>query len=261
MDSLLYIVIIVLLATMGHFMRFLTISGSIAASVVGILTMLGLHIKGLLLLGAFFATSSLWSKYKRLQKSKVEERLAKGSQRDWVQVVANGGGASVASVLYFLYGDPLWIFVFCIFIASSNSDTWASEIGTLSTKSPINIRTFSLVQKGTSGAISLLGTMAGAAGALFIAILSFYLLRLSISLAFLVFIFGFLGNIVDTVLGAFFQATYKCRTCQIETEKTLHCGRETELFRGIAILDNDMVNLLSSFLAAVMGLITYLWLM
>lgn len=260
MSSLLYFIIILLTAIIGYLLRFLTVSGSIAACVVGILTLLGVHSKGLFLLGVFFATSSFWSHYKRLQKNEVEERLAKGSQRDWLQVVANGGGASIASVLYFFYPDPLWLFLFCVCIASSNSDTWASEIGTLSTKSPISIRTFSIAQKGTSGAISLLGTIAGATGALLIAALSFFLFHFSYLLAFLVFIFGFLGNIVDTVFGAFFQATYKCRICHLETEKTVHCGSEAERIRGFAFLNNDMVNLFSSVQAALMGAIAFLWL-
>lgn len=91
MNSFFYFIMIIIAVFFGYAGRFLTLSGSIAAAFVGILTVLGLHIEGLFLLGLFFATSSYWSKYKKHQKDQVEERLAKGSRRDWLQVIANGG--------------------------------------------------------------------------------------------------------------------------------------------------------------------------
>lgn len=257
MDNFIYLLIIVITAVLGYSLRFLTISGSIAAALVGILTMVGLHIQGLFLLGVFFVTSSCWSKYKRMQKNKVEERHAKGSQRDWQQVIANGGGAAVVSLLYFFSSEPVWIYLFSIFIASSNSDTWASEIGTLSKKAPISIRTLSIAENGTSGAMSILGTFAGIAGALLIALLAFFLFDFSYDLAILIFIFGFLGNIADTILGAFFQASYKCTQCHAETEKTIHCGQKTKKTRGYSVLNNDLVNFLSSLIAALVGFAVY----
>lgn len=257
MDNFIYLLIIVITAVLGYSLRFLTISGSIAAALVGILTMVGLHIQGLFLLGVFFVTSSCWSKYKRMQKNKVEERHAKGSQRDWQQVIANGGGAAVVSLLYFFSSEPVWIYLFSIFIASSNSDTWASEIGTLSKKAPISIRTLSIAENGTSGAMSILGTFAGIAGALLIALLAFFLFDFSYDLAILIFIFGFLGNIADTILGAFFQASYKCTQCHAETEKTIHCGQKTKKTRGYSVLNNDLVNVLSSLIAALIGFAVY----
>ncbi|MGG0716496.1 DUF92 domain-containing protein [Robertmurraya massiliosenegalensis] len=244
---------------LGFRFRFLTLSGSIAAAIVGILTVLGLHLEGLILLGLFFATSSYWSKYKKSQKDKVEERLEKGSRRDWLQVVANGGAAAIASLLYYLTDEPVYMVAFCILIASSNSDTWASEIGTLSKKSPISIRNFQRVPKGTSGAISILGTVAGIAGAALIAVALFILFAFTVELVIFVFLFGFLGNLIDTVLGAFFQATYRCNHCLLETEKMHHCGQSTEKIRGFSFLNNDIVNLLSSLIAAFIGSVAFLW--
>lgn len=259
MDSFL-LLFILFIAILGYYFRFLTISGSIAAALVGILTMLGLQWRGLLLLGAFFATSSLWSKYKRLQKNKAEERHAKGSQRDWQQVLANGGGAAVASFLYYLYQDPVWVVSFCIFLASSNSDTWASEIGTLSKKKPISIRTFQVVPSGTSGAVSILGTAAGVAGSLLIALLTYLFLDFEWSYVLLVFVFGFIGNVIDTLLGATLQATYQCPHCGQETEKLAHCGKKTVKVKGYHILNNEIVNFLSSFIAVLGGILVYDWL-
>lgn len=259
-STILILFIIAISVIMGVRFRLLTVSGGIAATVVGILTILGLHMKGLVLLGMFFASSSMWSKYKRTQKYKVEERHAKGSRRDWQQVLANGGGAAVSSLLYFLFPHPLWIVSFCIMIAGSNSDTWASEIGTLSKKQPLSVRTFTFVPRGTSGAISVLGSFAGFCGAFFIAGLSYYLFELDVFTASFILFFGFLGNIIDTLLGAFLQATYVCEKCNLETEKLSHCGQRTKKVRGYSFLNNDVVNFLSSFMSSIIGICLYLWL-
>lgn len=251
---LLFIMVTVLL---GYFLRFLTISGSVAAAVVGIFTALGLGLKGLLLLGLFFASSSLLSKFKKIHKKRVEDRHEKGSQRDWEQVVANGGVASAMSMVYAFHPDPLWVIAFCIAIASSNSDTWASEIGALSRKSPISIQTFKVVPKGTSGAMSLLGTNAAIVGSLVIASFSMYLFQLSLFSSFIIIMFGFLGNIIDTILGAYAQALYRCHECDTKTEKRTHCGLETQLLKGSHFLNNDVVNFLSGFIAVISGIILY----
>ena len=178
------VLFIAIVAFAGYYLKFLTISGGIAAFIVGILTASGLGIKGLILLGVFFATSSFWSKYKRIYKSKVEERHAKGAQRDWQQVAANGGLAGLVSFLYLLEPDSLWIYAFSILIASSNSDTWASEIGTLSKRPPISIKTFTAASKGTSGAVSALGTIAAILGSILIAIMSFFLFKFNWDIVF-----------------------------------------------------------------------------
>ncbi|WP_077213974.1 DUF92 domain-containing protein [Bacillus dakarensis] len=249
--------IIIVTAFLGYQLRFLSISGSIAAFSVGILTVLGLGIKGLILLGVFFATSSFWSKYKRMYKSKIEERHEKGSQRDWQQVMANGGAASIISICYLIDHNNIWIYAFSILIASSNSDTWASEVGTLSRSQPISIVTFSRVAKGTSGAVSILGTITAVLGSLLIAGISSYLFGLSIYITGLIFLFGFLGNVIDSILGATLQAVYRCETCHLETEKTIHCGKRTTLIHGFSFLNNDVVNFCSSLLALLIGLSVY----
>lgn len=256
-SQIILLLIVVFGAIAGYYQKSLTISGCIAACFVGILTTLGLHAEGLILLGAFFVTSSSWSKYKRYYKNKVEERHEKGPRRDWQQVVANGGVASIMSFFYYIDPDPVWIFAFCILLASSNSDTWASEIGTLSTKPPISVRTFRVVLKGTSGAVSTLGTLAAICGSFLIAVLSFYLFELKISVALFIFILGFLGNVIDTILGASVQAVYNCKICRIETEKVAHCGHKTKLVRGYTFFNNDIVNFLSSLIAALIGMFFY----
>ena len=141
--SFFIVVLFILIAVIaGNQSRLLTISGSIAAFVTGVIVYGGLGLKGLFLLLLFFITSSGWSKIKNAKKQKAEELLVKGSQRDWQQVLANGGLAAFTGALYVLTNEPDWIIGFCIVIASSNSDTWASEIGSMSRRRPYDIKSF-----------------------------------------------------------------------------------------------------------------------
>ncbi|WP_066064239.1 DUF92 domain-containing protein [Neobacillus soli] len=254
-EALLIFIAILLTGLAGYFLKSLTASGAFAAILVGLAVNLGFGVKGLFLLGAFFASSSIWSKYKSSVKNKIEEKLAKGATRDWRQVAANGGAAGLFSILYYFYNDSTWILAFAICLASANSDTWASEIGSLSRKDPIFIGSFKRIEKGTSGAISLLGSMAALAGALLISLSSFWLFHLGFFDSTLIFLFGYLGNVIDTLLGAFYQQVYVCEQCGIKTEKKNHCQMRTIQIKGSAFIDNDMVNLLSGFLAAIIAIV------
>ncbi|WP_147532358.1 DUF92 domain-containing protein [Bacillus marasmi] len=257
MSNVFIFLLIIVGAYSGYKQRLLTASGGIAAAFVGSAVALGLGWRGFIVLGTFFFTSSFWSKYKRTKKKKAEQKHEKGSQRDWLQVVANGGIAALASLIFYFEQDPLWLLAFAVAISSANSDTWASEIGTLSKQRPFFLRTFKRSEKGTSGAVSLLGTNASLAGALLIAAIVYLLFPISFNQFLFIFVFGFLGNVFDTLLGAYGQVAYICPICQTETEKKVHCSHPTEKIRGITILNNDAVNMLSGLLAVITGLIFY----
>ncbi|MDQ6599653.1 DUF92 domain-containing protein [Bacillus salipaludis] len=254
MEKWIIIAIIIFAGILAYLVKALTKSGALAAIIVGAAVMLGFGLNGLFLLGTFFVSSSLWSEYKSSVKKTIEEKLAKGATRDWRQVAANGGAAALFSLINFLQPNIIWLLAFAVSLASANSDTWASEIGSLSKKNPLFIRTFRPVERGTSGAISFLGTSAALAGALLIALLTLWLFHLHIFLAFLIFLFGFLGNLIDTLFGAFYQQLYKCSQCGIETERRIHCQKETLRIKGINYIDNDMVNFLSGLIAALLAL-------
>jgi uncharacterized membrane protein len=162
------------------------------------------------------------------------------------------------SIIYYFNENPQWMIAFAVAIASANSDTWASEIGSLSRKDPIYILTFKRMEKGTSGAISLLGSLAALSGSMLIALLASVLFHLSILASMIVFAFGYFGNLFDTLIGAFYQQAFICPTCGIETEKKSHCQKATIRIKGFAFIDNDMVNFLSGFIAVLLALVCFL---
>jgi uncharacterized membrane protein len=147
---------------------------------------------------------------------------------------------------------------FAASLAAVTADTWATELGVLSPSLPRLITSWKPVERGTSGAISLYGTMAAAVGAAFIAILGALLGPVGRGWASLeiIIIAGLLGALFDSFLGATVQAIYRCPQCDKETERhPLHtCGTETVQIHGWSWLNNDMVNLGCALVGAVVGL-------
>jgi uncharacterized protein (TIGR00297 family) len=260
-SHLIVIVFIFIIAFVAYLIQSLSTSGAIAAVVVGITIYLGFEIKGLIIMGIFFGSSNLWSLYKSQQKKKFEEKLEKGSQRDWIQVFANGGIAGVCSILYYLTNDIIWGMAFITSIASATGDTWSSEIGPLSKRSPLSVKSFKVVEVGTSGAVSILGTVSAICGVLCITLFGLLLWSFTLAQAWVIFVFGILGNGIDTYLGAYFQRTFQCVTCSLETEKQFHCGKKARKISGTTLLNNDGVNFLSSFLAPLLAMIIYQFLL
>lgn len=248
--------------TIGGFawrLGMLSADGWFAASLVGGITFGLGGLPASLLLVAFFASSSLLSRAFSARKNQVAVNFAKGGRRDWAQVAANGGVATlslIASTGGWVPELLAWV-VFASALAAVTADTWATEIGVLSAGQPILITTGKHVPRGTSGGISLLGSLIALIAALGIAIMAWVLGIITIGLIPLIALSGLAGSFVDSALGATVQAIYFCPKCKKETERhPIHyCGTPTTLHRGWRWLDNDWVNFLNSafsaFLAAV----------
>lgn len=240
------LVIIFLLSLMAYKMQFLTFTASFVAYIIAVCIFYAFYWNGMILIGLFFVTSSLLSKWKNKHKKKTEDVLVKGDFRDSLQVLANGGFPFLISIGDLIFPEYApWEWLFAVSIACANADTWASEIGTLSRKKPRMLWTLKKVETGTSGAITLLGTIAALSGSFFVSIFSYLLFEQSIEMVLLIIIFGFIGNLLDTFLGASVQANYQCQKCGKTTEKLVHCQYSTQKVKGISFMNNDVVNLLS----------------
>jgi uncharacterized protein (TIGR00297 family) len=253
-----FAIIILFVSFYAYKRQSLTKSGAIAAFFVGMGIAIGFGYKGLIVLGAFFISSSMLSKYKSQTKKTMEKKTQKGSTRDWLQVMANGALAAIVGVIYFITKESIWITVFAILLAAANSDTWASEIGSLSKKKPLSIRTFKKAETGTSGAVSILGTLAGLAGSFVIALIASLLFPTQLWEFVLIFLFGFLGNVFDTLLGAYIQVEYQCPVCGQIVETRMVCHMNVVKMKGLTFFNNDMVNVQSGFFAALGYLIFHL---
>ncbi|MCD6552807.1 MAG: DUF92 domain-containing protein [Anaerolineae bacterium] len=243
----------------GYRKESLSASGVLGAIVIGTLIFgLGGWVWGLVLI-AFFVSSSFLSHYRQADKEGLAEKFAKGHRRDLGQALANGGWGAVLAVLYTFLPNQLFWAAFVGTMAAVNADTWATELGVLNPTPPRLITTGQRVPVGSSGGISILGTLAALGGGLFIGVVALALggvaslwqhLPLHWTDLWLIpvaIVGGLAGSFFDSLLGATAQAIYYCDACQKETERTIHrCGTQTRQIRGWHWLDNDRVNLLSS---------------
>ena len=242
-------------------LKALSVSGGFGAFLLG-LFMFGMGSWHTMLpLIGFFVLSSILSKIADRQ-SKKDIIASKGSQRDIVQVYANGGIPLIFTIAWYLSGFSIdWLYwAFLASLASATADTWETEIGSFSKSLPLNILTWKRVPKGFSGGISLLGTTGGVIGAAIIvsiaALMGF--LPWNGMLILLITSAGFFGSVVDSILGASIQAKFTCEVCGKATERVSHCHQETRHISGLLWLDNDWVNVAGSLSGGLIFILLYL---
>lgn len=255
LDLVLGLVLSGAVAGAAYWKKALSPSGLFAAIILGtVIYVLGnLLFWGILIL--FFISSSLLSKFKRQAKTRIEQDFAKTGRRDWLQVLANGSVGLVFAAAWWFTGNPLFAVGYIGAFATVNADTWATEIGILSSSPPVNILNLRPAEPGASGAVSPLGTGAALMGAAFIAFFAGLGLTAFVPISLTqVMAAGTLGGIsgclFDSLLGTTVQAMYQCRVCGKLTERTVHHQQDTILVRGLKFFHNDLVNLTSSLLGA-----------
>jgi uncharacterized protein (TIGR00297 family) len=248
MQILLGFILSILASYLAYRVHSLNKSGAVAATVVGTIVFgLGGWQWAALLL-AFFITSSGLSRLFKKRKQELDEKFSKGHERDAGQVFGNGGVATAFVLVHALYPESNvgWV-GFAASLAAVNADTWATELGVLNPHPPRLITKINqVVEKGTSGGISIIGTLASLAGSALIGMLaaSLYPATDPVQLFLIITLSGLAGSLFDSFLGATVQAMYYCPTDKKETEKhPLHtCGTETIHIRGWKWLNNDWVN-------------------
>ncbi|MFQ5571247.1 MAG: DUF92 domain-containing protein [Rhodothermales bacterium] len=245
-------------------LRFLTLSGSIAGGLLAA-SVIGLGGWAWVVPSfAFFISSSVLSQVGKRRKAGVEAITEKGSQRDAGQVYANGGIGWVLLLIYALFPHDALYWGFLGAFAAATADTWGTEIGTLSRRKPRLITTGRSVPKGTSGAVSIVGT-AGAAGGAVIVWISAWPFAIDLfavtgvqaaSLA--VVVGGFLASLIDSVAGATVQARFRDQKTGQETERSGSGEGAFPLVRGWRWLQNDQVNWLCTLSGAILAMACFL---
>lgn len=249
---------------LGYWRGSLSRSGVAGALIVGTLTLgLGGWTWGLLL-GTFFVSSSLLSHFRESEKRHLAEKFDKGHRRDFGQAMANGGVGAVIALLSALKPSSAWFPFFVGVMSTVNADTWATELGILSRRRPRLITTGQVVETGTSGGVSRLGTFVSLLGGVLIGLAAgvtgagrrrWRMLALVGGLA------GLAGSLFDSLLGATVQQIYYCNHCQKETERQIHkCGRAARPVRGWSWLNNDLVNLIASLVGGVTAVAFWMFL-
>jgi uncharacterized protein (TIGR00297 family) len=168
-------------------------------------------------------------------------------------VLANGGVAWILLGLTLATSDPLIGFGILGAFAAAAADTWATELGTLSTGNPVSLRTWTRVASGTSGAVSGVGTLASAGGAASVALTALLVGLTDVGGMLLIVVAGIAGAWTDSLTGAYLQAIYRNPVTGIATERRpAHTG---EPERGYAFIDNETVNAIATATGACLAIL------
>ena len=242
---------------------FLTVSGSVATFLLAS-TIYGLGgWKWTVPILAFFVLSSLLSKTGKARKQELSDLFEKGSTRDAGQVFANGGIAGLLAVAAFAF--PGWDLypVYLASVAGVTADTWGTEIGVMARGKTYLITSWKRVAPGVNGGVSVAGLIGGLVGSAVVVSIAAVWLS-SFRAALFACCAGFLGSVVDSLLGATLQATYRCSVCGKVTEKRVHCrepaeiaasGSSPHLVRGLGWMNNDAVNWFCALSSALVALL------
>ncbi|MEO2117694.1 MAG: TIGR00297 family protein [Methanocaldococcus sp.] len=220
------ILVVCVLALLIKKSKCLDNNGIICSSIMGFILLYFCGFKYLILLLSFFVLGVLVSKVglEKKRSKKIAETC-----RGLRNVLANGLIPILFAILT-IFGFNWALIGYISSIAAATSDTFSSELGVLSNEKPRLITTFEVVEKGTDGAITTFGTLAGVLGAFLIGLFG-YLLFGDIRIILCSTIGGMAGNLADSLVGA--------------------------LFERKGILNNEHVNLIATIVGGLVGILIY----
>ncbi len=163
-----------------------------AIILVGTVIFYNMGLKGIFPLLFFVFSSLFWGSFRKI----------KHKPRGYKEVLANG---LVPAFLSF-FDYHLFLSSLCALI----SDTWSSEIGISFSKKAYSLKGFKRVEAGEPGAVSFIGTLGGFLGSII-----FSLFSLKKNYIFPVMISGFVSNLIDSFMGAYFEKKYKFFTSDL----------------------------------------------
>lgn len=242
-------------------LKLVDLSGLISGLLISFLLFAFGGWKWLAILFFFHFISSGFTKYRYDYKRSVNAAQVKGGARSWKNVIANSLIATLMSILEWTSVSDIFIAGFIGTISTSMADTLATEIGLLSSKKPRLITNLNKkVNAGTSGGITILGEIASIGGSILIAFSSYILGLGSWSLfktLLISLLSGIIGSTADSFLGAKIQGIFKCEKCGKMTELHYHCNNKTTHFSGNQRIDNNIVNILSTLVGAIIGVLIH----
>ena len=156
-----------IVAIAGYAARTVSGGGAICGAIIGTAIFASLGWQGWMLLFMTFIAASIASRAGLARKQQLGIAEERGGRRGPGNAIANTGVAAIAAVLAGLdvHADAARL-AFAAALVTGGSDTIASEIGKAIGRHTVSVTTLRRVPPGTSGAMSLEGTLAGVAGAI-----------------------------------------------------------------------------------------------
>jgi uncharacterized protein (TIGR00297 family) len=196
-------VVNVALAAAAYAAGTVDMSGVVAGFLVGTSIYAFLDWRGYLLLMAFFVLGSACTKIGYRRKAAAKLAQEKGGRRGARHALANAGVACACALFAALTAYPvLFAVAFAAAFATAAADTASSEIGQLLGRRTFLITTLRPVPRGTEGAVSLEGTLAGIAASAVVAALGAWTGLFPWSCLLPVVAAAFVGTTFESVVGA-----------------------------------------------------------
>ena len=233
-----HLALMTIILYLSHKVGALSLSGFFGASIMGCLLLLYGIPFHFILLASFFVLSSCLNIFIK----KFISLRSRHSQRSVVQVICNGGIPLLLCIVSYFHPGLIYNYLFAASVATAMSDTWATEFGKFSKVKPIAITSFKPVSHGLSGGITFIGTIGSIIGSSIIGFLAFYLILIEKNLTFGIILCGFLGSMVDSILGDKIQRKYKTSLGQI-IEKP---ENGSIIISGYSFIDNNIINLIAT---------------
>lgn len=260
---------IIVLSIIIHVSRSLTVSGVLASMVLGVVILFLGGWGCFIIMLTFLVLGVAFTKYRHREKAPGTLAQEKGGVRTWINVFANGVPAAVPVLLEAFYGMDAFPVFFLAAVCSAAADTLSTEIGLLSRSKPRLITDLRRkVEKGLSGGVTPLGTVAGLMGSTSISLVALTTCLIGVpsillnvkdlhSLVLAGSVGGFIGMLVDSLLGATVQGIYVSKANGMLYEDPRKCGGECVLIKGFKHLGNNTVNFISCLIAGLLSIPIY----
>jgi uncharacterized protein (TIGR00297 family) len=196
-----------IVAWTGYRAGTVTLGGALIGALIGITIYVSTGWQGWTLLLVTFIAASVASRVGLTRKTLLGIAEDRGGRRGAGNAIANTGVAALASIVALTSADPAAAtLAFATALAAGGSDTIASEIGKAWGQRTWSITSLARVPPGTSGAMSLEGTLAGVAGAAGLALAAIALGLVPRSALWMVVVASTAGALLESWLGATLEA-------------------------------------------------------
>ncbi|XP_031092257.1 protein VTE6, chloroplastic-like [Ipomoea triloba] len=215
----------------------LSLSGSASAFLLATLTWRAFWIPGFLLAAIYFILGTAVTKVKLAQKEAQGIAEKRSGRRGPGSVIGSSSSACVCALLSIkgIGGaafSRLWELGFVACFCTKLSDTVSSEIGKAYGKTTYLVTTLKVVPRGTEGAVSVEGTLAGLFASILLASTACIMGQINIPEVAICVLASQIANVGESLIGAALQ------------EK-----------QGFQWLNNDAVNVINIFMGTILAIL------
>ena len=203
-----------------------------------------------MIFGLFFVEAIISKITTRIFNERMGREKEKHS-RGLYQIIANGFAPLVCTSFFYFTSNYVFLFGAIVALAEEFSDSVASDVGRLSGKPPRDILTLKHIETGISGGVSGLGLISACIAAFTAVAIGYAFGVMDLWKYLILSALAFGGTIIDSILGSSIQVLYKCPVCNLFTERKTHCDSTAVKVKGISIIDNTTVNLMSGIIIAI----------